>query len=172
MKNRWSMATLVMLAGVLAVTVALSPSAALAKEFKYAGPPAFAVTYPDAWEETTDNPEKMVFRSKQAGTLPIMDIRYDDAPAGVTLADLGKKWYKKRVEAKQQTVCNLMSNKEIKLKDGTPAIQTVLAWKYQGFMDLQSCFIGTIKGGKLVYVAVHQYPGDCTWGPGLSLTFK
>lgn len=167
------MAGLLILAGVFAVSLALSPSAALAKEFKYDGPPAFTVTYPDDYEQDAENPNKVQLRTKVAGTLPIMEIAVrEDLPAGVALADLGKKEYKKRVEKSQQTVAMVISNKDIKLKDGTPAVQTVLSWKYQGFMDLQSSFIGTIKGGKFVYVVMHQYPGDPIWGPGLSLTFK
>lgn len=169
MRTKWTIAALVVLAGFLGLVMT---SAAVAKEFKYDGPPAFTVTYPDDWEKDPENPNKVLWRTKQAGTLPIMEINCTDLPEGLTVADLGKKEYKRRVEKSQQTVAMIVSNKEVKLSDGTPAVETVLNWMYQGYLQLQSTFVGTIKGGKFVYVVVHQYPGDPIWGPGRSLTFK
>jgi hypothetical protein len=172
MKNRWSMATLVILAGALALSLALTPSAALAKQYVYPGTPAFTVTYPDSWEESSDNPSKVTFRTKLTNSLPTMDINVLDLEPGATVDDLGKKLYKKRLEKLQMTSAAISSNNPTKTKDGTPAVETVYTWMYQGIVELQSTFLGAIKGNKFVYVVIHQYPGDPLWDAPRSLTFK
>jgi len=176
MKKRWSIAALLVLAGVLAVTVALSPSAALAKEYKYAGPPAFTVTYPGFYAQDAENPNKVLFRTKQEGTLPIMEINCIDPIAAdgttkVTMATAAKE-YAKRIEKSQQTQVTIASEKPFTTKDGTPAVEAVCTWLYQGFMTLQSSVVTTIKDGKWVYVVIHQSPGAPMWDAPKSLTFK
>ncbi len=174
--KRLTMAALFVLAGVLAVTVALSPSAALAKEFKYAGPPAFTVTYPGFYAQDPENPNKVLFRTKQEGTLPIMEINCID-PIGadgttkVTMENIVQQ-YAKKIEKSQQTQVTIASSKPITLKDGTPAVEGVCTWMYQGFMNLQSSLVTTIKDGKWVYVVIHQNPGAPMWDAPKSLTFK
>jgi predicted SnoaL-like aldol condensation-catalyzing enzyme len=176
MKNRWSIAALLVLAGVLAVTVALAPSAALAKEYKYAGPPAFTVTYPGLYAQDPENPNKVLFRTKQDGSLPIMEINCLD-PVGadgttkVTMANVVKE-YAKKIEKSQQTQVTVASQNPITLKDGTPAVEGVCTWLYQGFLNLQSSVVTTIKDGKWVYVVIHQNPGAPMWDAPKSLTFK
>jgi hypothetical protein len=172
MKNRWSMAALVILAGALALSLALAPSAALAKQYVYPGTPAFTVTYPDAWEQSSDNPSKVTFRTKMTNSLPTMDVNVLDLEPGTTVNDLGNKVYKKRLEKLQMTSAAITSNNLTKLKDGTPAVETVYSWMYQGIVELQSSFLGTIKGGKFIYVVIHQYPGEPMWDAPRSLTFK
>jgi hypothetical protein len=176
MKKRWSIAALLVLAGVLAVTVALSPSAALAKEYKYAGPPAFTVTYPGFYAQDSENPNKVLFRTKQEGTLPIMEINCID-PVGidgttkVTMANAAKE-YAKRIEKSQQTTVTIASEKPITLKDGTPAVEAVMSFLYQGFLTLQTSAVVTVKDGKFIYVVIHQNPGAPMWDAPKSLTFK
>ncbi len=174
--KRLSMVALFVLAGVLVVSVALSPSAALAKEWKYAGPPAFSITYPGFWAQDPENPNKVLFRTKQEGTLPIMEINVLD-PVGadgttkVTMENVVQQ-YAKKIEKSQQTQVTVASAKPITLKDGTPAVEGVCTWLYQGFLNLQSSVVTTIKDGKWVYVVVHQNPGAPLWDAPKSLTFK
>jgi len=176
MKKRWSMAGLLILAGVLAATVALSPSAAVAKEYKYSGPPAFTVTYPGTYAQDPENPNKVLYRTKLEGTLPIMEINCID-PKGadgvtvVTMANAAKE-YAKKIEKSQQTQVTVASEKQITLKDGTPAVEAVCTWLYQGFLNLQSSVVTTIKDGKWVYVVIHQNPGAPLWDAPKSLMFK
>ena len=172
MKKRWSLAALLILAGVLAVTVALAPSAALAKEFKYAGPPAFTVTYPGFYAQDSENPNKVLYRTKQEGTIPIMEINCRDFPVpGMTLATVAKE-YAKLIEKSQQTTVTVTSEKPFTTKDGTPAVEAVLTWLYQGFLTLQTSTVLTIKDGKMIYVSIHQNPGAPMWDAPKSLTFK
>jgi predicted SnoaL-like aldol condensation-catalyzing enzyme len=176
MKNRWSMAGLLILAGVLAVTVALSPSAALAKEYKFAGPPTFTVTYPGLWAQDGENPNKVLYRTKQDGSLPIMEIQCTDPKSidgttVITTANMVME-YKKRIEKNQQTQVTIASQNPMTLKDGTPAVEAVMTWLYQGFLNLQSSVVMTMKDGKWVYVVIHQNPGAPLWDAPKSLTFK
>jgi hypothetical protein len=172
MKKRWSIAVLLVLAGVLAVTVALSPSAAVAKEFKAEGPPVFTVTYPDTWTQAAENPNKALIRLQLAGGLPTTEINIMDAPAGATVEKLGD-WQKKRIARIYETSVTVKSDKPGKLKDGTPCNEVVLTWMYQGFLNLQTACVSVLKGGKVVYVTVSQNPGDAPpWDVGRSITFK
>jgi hypothetical protein len=172
MKSRLSLATFMILAGVVAVSLALSPSAALAKEFKFAGPPAFTVTYPDAWSQAAENPNKVLIRLQLAGGLPTTEIQCMDAPKGETVASLGT-WQKKRIARIYETQVAVKSDKPATLKDGTPCNEVLLEWMYQGFLSLQTACVTTIKDGKVIYVTVSQNPGGTPeWGPGRSLTFK
>jgi hypothetical protein len=172
MKSRWSVAALLVLAGVVAVSLALSPSAALAKEFKYAGPPAFTVTYPGYWTQDSENPNKALLRTKQEGSLPIMEIQCVDAPAGTTVAN-ASTWLKERYQTVYQTPVTVNSDKQATLKGGIPCNELVITWQYQGFLDLQTNIVSTVKDGKLVYVAISLTKGKAPlWDVGRSLTFK
>jgi hypothetical protein len=176
MKKRWSLAVFMLLAGVAAVSLAFAPSAAVAKEWKYAGPPAFTVTYPGFWTQDSENPNKVLFRTKQEGTLPIMEINVID-PVGidgttkVTLENAVKQ-YAKRIEKSQQTTVTISSEKPFTTKDGTPAMEGIMTFLYQGFLTLQSSVVTTVKDGKFIYVVIHQNPGAPLWDAPKSLTFK
>jgi hypothetical protein len=171
MKKRWSIVGLLVLTGVLGVTLALSPSAALAKEFKFAGPPAFTVTYPGTYAQDAENPNKVLLRTKEAGTLPIMEIQCKDAEGTTTATTTA--WLKARYEKTYQTPITITSDKPATLKDGTPCNELVFTWQYQGFLDLQTNIVSLVKDGKLIYVAISQNKGNAPmWDPGRSITFK
>ena len=172
MKSRWSLATFMILGGLVAVSLALSPSAALAKEYKYAGPPAFTVTYPDTWAQEPPNPDKTIFfETKQAGGLPTMEIGCFAAPAGTTLANVGAV-HKKNIARRFETAVTITSDKPATLKDGTPCNEVILSWMYQGWLALQTNIVSTIKDGKVAYVSISQNPGDPLWDAGRSLKLK
>jgi len=170
MKKR--MAAVLLVAGVCMVALALAPTMVLAAQFTYDKGPNFTVTYPDSWAQDSENPNKVLLRTKEAGSIPIMEINVTDIPEGMTLETINKKEYKKRVENSQQTVAMVTSDKATKTKDGTPAREMVLSWQYQGWMPLQSVILSAIKDNKWVYVVIHQSPGDPLWDAPHSLTFK
>jgi hypothetical protein len=172
MKSRWSLAALIILGGLVAVSLALSPSAALAKEFSYSGPPAFTVTYPDTWTQQPANPDKTIFlETKQAGGLPTMEIGCFAAPAGTTLANVGAV-HKKNIAKRFETFVTITSDKPATLKDGTPCNEVILTWLYEGWLNLQTNIVSTIKDGKVAYVSISQDPGAPMWDAGRSLKLK
>jgi hypothetical protein len=172
MKSRWSLAAFMILGGLVAVSLAFSPSAALAKEFKYAGPPAFTVTYPDDWAQEPANSDKTIFlETKKAGALPTMEIGCFPAPAGTTLANVAQV-HKKNIARRFGTSVTITSDKQATLKDGTPCNEAILTWMFEGWLNLQSNIVSTIKDGKVIYVTVSQDPGAPLWAVGRSLTLK
>ncbi|MCJ7546282.1 MAG: hypothetical protein MUP30_05590 [Deltaproteobacteria bacterium] len=172
MKKSWSKVGLLILAGVVAVTVTLAPSAALAKEFSYSGSPAFTVTYPDTWAQKPQNPDKTIFfEAELAGGLPNVEIGGFAAPAGTTLANVGAV-HKKNIARRFETSVTITSDKQATLKDGTPCNEVILTWMYRGWLALQTNIVSTIKDGKVVYVSVSQNPGDPLWDAGRSLKLK
>jgi len=179
MKNRWSMMALVVLAGALAVSLALLPSAALAKEFKYAWPPeppVFTVTYPGEWTQDSEKPNEVLLRTKKNGTIPIMEINCIDPVSAdgktVVTLDNAAEEYAKLVEKSQQTKVRIVSNKQKTMKDGTPAVEATMTWLYQKSLPRQSTIVTTVKDGKWVYVVVHHNPGETLWDVPRSLTFQ
>jgi hypothetical protein len=172
MKSRWSLVLFMILGGLAAVFLVLSPSAALAKEFKYAGPPAFSVTYPGSWAQQPPNPDKTIFlETKLEDGLPTMEIGAFPVPAGTTLANVGTV-HKNNIARRFETSVTITSEKQATLKDGTPCNEAILTWMYQGWLLLQSNIVSTIKDGKVIYVTVTQNPGDPMWDVGRSLTLK
>jgi len=171
MKKSLRRAVLVV-AGVSMVALLLAPMMAVAAEFSYDKGPSFTVTYPDSWAEDPENPNKVLLRTKEGGSLPIMEINVTDIPDGMTLDTINSKEYKKRVESSQSSVVNVASEEDCKTKDGTAAKKAALTWQYQGWMPLQSCILSSFKDNKWVYVVIHQAPGDCLWDAPASLSFK
>jgi hypothetical protein len=172
MKRRWSLAVFTILGGLVVVSLALSPSAALAKEFKYAGPPAFTVTYPGTWAQEPPNADKTIFlETKLEGGLPTMEIGCFVPPAGTTLQNLGTV-HKNNIARRFQTAVTIVSEKQATLKDGTPCNEVVLTWLYQGWLNLQTNIVSTIKDGKVPYASISQSPGEPMWDVGRSLTLK
>jgi hypothetical protein len=43
---------------------------------------------------------------------------------------------------------------------------------YEGWLNLQTNIVSTVKDGKVVYVSVSQDPGAPLWDAGRSLTLK
>jgi len=170
MKKRWSLAAFMILAGLVAVSLALSPSAALAKEFKYAGPPAFTVTYPDTWTQAAENPNKVLIRLQKEGGLPTTEIQCTDNPKGVTVEKLGT-WQKERYKRMYQTDVFIDSEKQATLKDGTPCNELMITWVYGGFLNLQTVLVSAVKDGKIIYVSTSTDPGKPDWTAARSLTF-
>ena len=162
----------VVAAAVCMVALLVAPTMGVAKEFSYTDGPNFTVTYPDSWAQDPENPNKVLLRTKEGGSLPIMEINVTDSPAGMTLDTINAKEYKGRVESSQSSVVSIASEEDIKTKDGTAAKKTAMTWQYQGWMPLQSCIISAFKDNKWVYVVIHQAPGDCLWDTGSTLTFK
>jgi hypothetical protein len=172
MKRRWNLGVFMILAGVVAASLAFSPSAALAKEFSYSGTPAFTVTYPADWAKEPQNPDKTIFlETKLAGGLPTMEIGCFTAPAGTTLTNVGAV-HKNNIARRFQTAVTITSDKPATLKDGTPCNEVILTWLFQGWLNLQSNIVSIIKDDKVVYVTVSQDLGTPMWDVGRSLKLK
>lgn len=166
--------TTLFLAVVFMMACAHSPSvdsAALLTTFVYEKGPAFSVTYPSAWKEAKDNPNKVVFRTYAPKRIPIMEIGVGDTPADVVLADVNVKHYKGLLEKSQGTDAKIKEEKQVTLGDGTPAEMALISWKFQKRFSMLTRIVSTYKDGKWVFVAVHDSYDDNPEVPQ-SLTFK
>ena len=170
MKSR-ARRTLLVVAGVCMLGLVLAPMMAVAAEFSYDKGPSFTVTYPDSWAQDSENPNKVLWRTKEGGALPVMEIQCMDAPAGVTVEGLGN-WQKERIAKIYETEVTVDSDTVATLKDGTKCNEVLLTWMFQGWLALQTAGVTTIKDGKVVYITVSKAPGDPDWSAGRSLTFK
>jgi hypothetical protein len=157
------------------LALALSPSIASAKEFTYDKKPAFSVTYPNDWSDNPDNVSQynLLFSAKDSAGIPVINVQVRDIPAGATIADAGKLFKKLILDPEQGQDCQIISDKQTTLKDGTKANETILKYKWQGWLPLQAVVIAVFKDNKWIRVDIHQSASnDPSWDVIRTLTFK
>jgi hypothetical protein len=99
------------------------------------------------------------------------DASVADIPEGITLADYGPKGYAPILEKIVSNV-NVISNKEIILKDGTKAYRTDIKWLWKENIWLITLVVSTYKDDKLVFLGTHSAnPNAVAWIVE-SLTFE
>ena len=170
-----SMSVILFLAGACMLALALSPSIASAKEFTYDKKPAFSITYPSDWSDNPDNAAQynLLFSAKGAAGVPVFNVQIRDIPAGATIADAGKLFKKLILDPEQNQDCKIISDKQTTLKDGTKANETILKYKYQGWLPLQAVVIAVFKDNKWIRVDIHMGASDKPlWDILHTLTFK
>ena len=170
-----SMQAILFLAGACMLALALSPSIASAAVFTYDKKPAFSVTYPDDWSDNPDNAKQynLLFSAHGAAGIPVFNVQVREIPAGATIADAGKLFKKLILDPEQSQDCPIISDKLTTLKDGTKANETILKYKYQGWLPLQAVVIAVFKDNKWIRVDIHQAVSeDPEWGVLRTLKFK
>jgi phosphatidylethanolamine-binding protein (PEBP) family uncharacterized protein len=170
-----SMLVTLFLAGACMLALALAPSIASAKEFTYDKKPAFSVTYPNDWSDNPDNASQyhLLFSAKDAVGIPVINVQVRDIPAGATIADAGKLFKKLILDPEQNQDCQIVSDKQTTLKDGTKANETILKYKYDGWLPLQAVVIAVFKDNKWIRVDIHMGASDKPlWDILHTLTFK
>ena len=153
-----SMSVILFLAGVCMLALALSPSIASAKEFTYDKKPAFSVTYPNDWSDYPENVSQynLLFSAHDTVGIPVINVQVRDIPAGATIADAGKLFKKLICDPEQNQDCQIISDKQTTLKDGTKANETILKYKYDGWLPLQAVVIAVFKDNKWIRVDIQQ----------------
>lgn len=168
-----SIALIVFLAAICIMT--LYSSIALAKEFNYDGKPAFSVTYPSDWKDNPENVRQyhVLFSAKNIAGIPVINVQVREIPAGATIADAGKLYKKLILDPEQDQDCEIVSDKQTTLKDGTKANETILKYKWQGWLPLQAVVLAVFKDNKWIRVDIHQSANDePSWDILHTLTFK
>ena len=86
--------------------------------------------------------------------------------AGMTLADIGLKIMEPALE-KHGSNHELISNKEITLKDGTQAYRFEIKWLHaSGKLSVNTMGVGAFQNNKCVILAAHPmegHPFDVAW---------
>ncbi|MBW2053317.1 MAG: hypothetical protein JRG97_12535, partial [Deltaproteobacteria bacterium] len=101
----------VFVAAVFVMGVMLIPSMTSAEEFKYAGPPAFTVTYPDGSTKAKPDSPEQVFAMKTPDGVTIQ-VSVAAIPEGVALKDAGES-YSKGLAESQKSEVEIIANEEI-----------------------------------------------------------
>jgi len=116
-------------------------------------PPTFRFEYPHGSRKTVTNAPNQVMAMETPGNV-LFQASVADIPEGMTLADAGPKAYALALENVGSNV-KVISNKEIKLKDGTKAYRTDIKWLWKGTLPLTTLVVSAFKDGKWVYLATH-----------------
>jgi 4-carboxymuconolactone decarboxylase len=128
-------------------------AAQVRKQFAHTGPPAFVIEYPESYLNKPLQTNE-VLRVKVPPGAPAFEIAVIDPPQeGGKLEDHGKN-LAKLLEPLGKGV-RILSQKPAKLKDGTPAQETTIEWKFQGSIPLLSLVVAVMKDNKIVSFRGH-----------------
>ena len=130
------------------------------KQFTYTGSPAFVIEYPDNCGNDILLPDQVLRVQAPAGSLSFEISVLDVPKEGAKLEDQGKN-YVKAIES-FGTDFKILSQKPAKLKDGTPAQETSIEWKFQGSMPVLSLVVVVMKDNKVVSLGGHVIDGNLT----------
>lgn len=129
--------------------------------YAHTGAPVFKFEYPRGSRETEHNHPDQVLAMKTPGGANFY-ASVSDIPDGISLADVGPKVYKAALENFGSNV-EVISNKEINLRDGTQAYKTEIKWLFiDGKHWINTIAISTFKDGKRVSVEIHPAVGDAS----------
>jgi hypothetical protein len=95
----------------------------------------------------------MVLNVKPGSGLPVLQITVSDT-GGMALKDYAEKGVKPALQKLGSDV-EILSNKEAKTKDGSPAYRAEIEWMYGGSTLLSTVFFVTEKEGKIIFIAIH-----------------
>jgi Tfp pilus assembly protein PilF len=121
------------------------------EEFKYQGPPAFALKYPKGKTETEFILPEKVFKVRAHEGLITFDVFVEDVHEGIPLNDVGPKVLLPRLEKDVGAEIGLLSNEEIKLKDGTIAYKTKMEFNHRKGFFITCFLISAYKEDKWVF---------------------
>jgi adenylate cyclase len=121
------------------------------EEFKYQGPPAFMLKHPKGKIDTEFMLPEKVFKVKAHEGLIDFNVFVEDIPKGIPLEDVGPKVFLPRLEKDVGTEIRLLSNDEIKLKDGTIAYKTKMEFNSRKGFFITCFLISAYKEDKWVY---------------------
>jgi 4-carboxymuconolactone decarboxylase len=135
-------------------------AAQVRKQFAYTGSPAFVIEYPDSYVNDPLMPTQVIRAKNPPFGVPAFEIAVIDPPKeGGKLEDHGKNYAK--ILEPLGTDIKILSQKPTKLKDGMPAQETIIEWKWQGTTPFLSLVVAVMKENKIVSFGGHAI-GDLT----------
>lgn len=129
---------------------------AWAAEFKYAGPPAFSITYPDDAKPDKKTSAEQVWAARTPGSLS-MQAGVGDIPKGLDVKDYCEKSYKPGLADSQKTTVSLKKNEPFEFSDGTKGYYCEMEWKFEGSTLITTTLAVAYKDGKFVYATSHPW---------------
>lgn len=135
-------------------------AAQVRKQFAYTGSPSFVIEYPDSYVNDSLMPNQVIRAKNPPFGAPVFEIAVlEVTKEREKLEDHGKN-YLKNLE-KVGTDVRILSQKPATLKDGTPAQETTIEWKWQGTTPFLSLVVAVMKDNKIVSFGGHAM-GDLT----------
>lgn len=149
-------ARMAVLVGICMLAVFVLPCTVCAAEYTYDGTPSFTVTYPSTLTKDVADKEPFVVKRVQnpSGT-PTLDIGIGDIPNGLKLEDTGKD-YDRQLKESSASDTTVLSDKMIKLADGTDANLVVINWLWDGWFKIQTVALSVYKNDKWICIAWHD----------------
>jgi hypothetical protein len=137
---------------ILMFGIMFLPTLIFASSFSHHSP-AFTVTYPDGWNTGTCIYPYQILNAVDPSGNTLLHVNVVDLPEDAKLDDAGKRLVS--VLKNIGTDVTAISDKEIQLKDGTPARECVVKWKWGGIVPFNTISVMAIKGKKQIGVGVH-----------------
>jgi hypothetical protein len=158
---------------ILALSVMLvSCATAVETELFVHKSPDFTLTVPKWIDQKSMDPNFVFNRKPKPDASSALAVSVSDLPAGITYKDLASV-FKKVLERQNGSDVEILYDREIKLKDGTPAYEIEVKWNY-GMRPLRSYVVVGLKDKKIIWVCVTDvfWVGDKLKQYPLSLTLK
>ena len=133
--------------------------------------PAFQFEYPEgSRKRATDAPDQIMAMENPAGVA--FQASVADIPEGMKIADVGPKVIAVVLENIGSNV-EVLSNREIRLKDGSKAYRTDIKWLFRGNFSLTTLIVSAFKDRKWVFLTAHPWQSPNEVAPIVeSLTFQ
>jgi hypothetical protein len=133
--------------------------------------PDFTLTVPKWIDQKSKNPNSVLWRVPKPGLSPALEVTVHDLPAGRTYKDT-PAIFKKGIESQWNgSDVKIIYEREIKLRDGTPAYEFEVKWNY-GKWPGRSYVVVVFKDKKSIWACVTDvlWIGDNLKQYPLSLT--
>ncbi len=120
--------------------------------------PIFSIAYPESFIELKPNPTTFPVNKPVlvAGKDPGIDLlifvfksSMNDRPLDETVQEIAR-----RIEAIAREI-NINSNEPITLKDGTPAYESVIEYKYLGILKVKSIHLSVLKDEHRIVISIY-----------------
>lgn len=134
--------------------------------------PDFTLTVPKWVDQKSQDPNSVFKRQPKPGSATSLDVMVSDLPSGMTFKFL-TPGFKSILEQMNASKVEILYEREIKLKDGSPAYEFEVKWK-AGIWPLRSYAVVGFKDKKIIFVLVNSFwsVGDDLKKYPLSLTLR
>lgn len=135
--------------------------------------PDFTLTVPKWVDQISKDPNSVFKRKPESASAPILEVTVTYLPAGWTYKDSAPAFIKGIESQVNGSDIKILYEREIKLKDGTPAYEYEVKWKY-GMWPLRSYAVVVLKDKNKIWACVTDvlWVGDNLKQYPLSLTLK
>lgn len=135
--------------------------------------PDFTLTVPKWVDQIAKYPTSVFKRKPESASSPVFEVWVKDIPAGWTYKDSAPVFIKEIESQLKGSDIKILYEREIKLKDGTPAYEYEVKWK-SGMWPIHSYAVVVLKDKKTIFACVSDvlWVGDKLKQYPLSLKLK